>query len=328
MLCQRFTSILLLAGSIRASFLPAEPHSHRRTVRPTSTSKAGLAWPNGNGIDITQFLNTGKVTWYYTWSPYPVNTDIEFVPLLWGADQTEQWNQTISDTIKTLQPTAVLGMNEPQETSQSNLTPEEGAAMWKTYIQPLKQQGLRLGSPAPSSAPSGKQWLLSWLNSSCSDCTVDFIALHWYDVNATAFIEYLEDFHNTFQRPIWVTEWTCQNFNNINAQCSYQDIVTFMNITQSFMDRTDWVERYAWFGAMENLQGVNPDDALMTSKGKINPLGLQYIAANSSTNVPQAPGSSNGASPGFNGAHTLFSMFLPNVFMIVMFCIGSIFVHI
>lgn len=31
----------------------------------------------------------------------------------------------------------------------------------------------------------------------------------------------------------------------------------FMNATQSFMDSTDWVERYAWFGAMENLQGVN-----------------------------------------------------------------------
>lgn len=23
------------------------------------------------------------------------------------------------------------------------------------------------------------------------------------------------------------------------------------------MDATDWVERYAWFGAMKNMQGVN-----------------------------------------------------------------------
>lgn len=30
-----------------------------------------------------------------------------------------------------------------------------------------------------------------------------------------------------------------------------------MNATQAFMDATDWVERYAWFGAMEHLQGVN-----------------------------------------------------------------------
>ena len=30
-----------------------------------------------------------------------------------------------------------------------------------------------------------------------------------------------------------------------------------MNATQSFMDETGWVERYSWFGAMRDLQGVN-----------------------------------------------------------------------
>lgn len=30
-----------------------------------------------------------------------------------------------------------------------------------------------------------------------------------------------------------------------------------MNATQEFMDNTDWVERYAWFGAFKDLQGVN-----------------------------------------------------------------------
>ena len=102
----------------------------------------------------------------------------------------------------------------------------------------------------------------------------------WYDINATQFQEYLEDFHNTFQKPIWVTEWACQvmlsafsnsdpidllliqpfvlqNYNN-GPQCSQQDIIDFLNQTQSFMDATDWVERYAWYGVMRNLQGVNP----------------------------------------------------------------------
>jgi len=45
------------------------------------------------------------------------------------------------------------------------------------------------------------------------------------------------------------------------------------------------VERYAWFGAMENLQGVNPANALMTSSGKINALGEQYISGNGSANL-------------------------------------------
>ena len=48
-----------------------------------------------------------------------------------------------------------------------------------------------------------------------------------------------------------------QNYNNANEQCSQQDVVDFMNATQQFMDQTDWLERYAWFGAMEDMQGVN-----------------------------------------------------------------------
>lgn len=148
--------------------------------------------------------------------------------------------------------------------------------MWKTYLEPLRAKGVRLGSPAPSSAPSGITWLQSFFASCAGGCTVDFIALRtrslflallygasflkadWYDVNATAFQSYLETFYTTFQRPLWVTEWACQNFNNASAQCSESDVVQFMNQTQGFMDELSYVERYAWYGAMENLQGVNP----------------------------------------------------------------------
>ena len=49
----------------------------------------------------------------------------------------------------------------------------------------------------------------------------------------------------------------CQNFSDADEQCSLQDIVNLMNATQQYMDTIPWVERYAWFGAMVNLQGVN-----------------------------------------------------------------------
>jgi hypothetical protein len=42
---------------VQASILP-----DRRDV--TSTSKAGLAWPNAGSVDIRQFSRTGKVSWY------------------------------------------------------------------------------------------------------------------------------------------------------------------------------------------------------------------------------------------------------------------------
>jgi len=94
---------------------------------------------------------------------------------------------------------------------------------------------------------------------------------------------------------LWITEWACQNNNNINAQCSGPAISEFMKQTQGFMDRSPFVERYAWFGAMEKLQGVNPGNALMDGSGHINDLGKQYIGA--ATPDTNSQGSANAMSP-------------------------------
>ncbi|KAJ7497598.1 glycoside hydrolase [Mycena latifolia] len=277
-------------------------HPTSRTVSVTNTSKAGVAGGGDWSTDMGQFTTTGKISWYYTWSVFSQDTDLEFVPMLWGQKQVDQWTDAstgINATIAAKKPTAILGMNEPQEPGQSNLTPQEGADMWKTYIEPLRAQGLRLGSPAPSSAPSGKTWIQDFLTACNGGCTVDFIALHYYDVNATKFIEYLTDFHDTFQRPIWVSEWACQNFNN-GPQCTLPETAEFLDQTQAFMDAQDWVERYAWFGIMRDLQGVNGNDAMMDSNGKITDLGKQYIGAEAPQTSGAAPtATGTGGLPGF-----------------------------
>ena len=101
-------------------------------------------------------------------------------------------------------------LRRPQYPDQSNLTAQQGADLWGAHMQPLKAQGILLGSPAPTNAPSGKTWLQDFLTACDGGCTVDFIALHWYGINSTQFVLYLQDIHNTFKRPIWVTEWACQ----------------------------------------------------------------------------------------------------------------------
>ena len=43
------------------------------------------------------------------------------------------------------------------------------------------------------------------------------------------------------------------------------------------MDKTDWVERYSWFGAMPDPV-VSPVNALLNKEGNITPyLGKRYI---------------------------------------------------
>ena len=137
------------------------------------------------------------------------------------------------------------------------MSPGEGVALWKQYMQPLAAQGYKLGAPATSSNPNGLVWVKSFIQQ-CDGCTIDFIPVHWYDVSASSFIAYVELWHNAFNKPIWVTEWACQNFNG-GAQCSASDVKTFLETTTAWLDQQWYVERYAWFGAMRNMQGVNTD---------------------------------------------------------------------
>ena len=208
-------------------------------------SRAGLAWPNGPWADMQQYTATGKVSWCGDSPPqiFPrfrlpptgitLGARIPLIPPLnaspcYGANDkcrsgsTPSTKRLAPGTSPTLSPSTSECIRHgrspldrdksrrPEQSSQSNLTAQQGVELWRTYVQPLKAQGIQLGSPASSSAPSGKTWLQDFLSLCGGNCTVDFIALHWYGVNSTQFVQYLQDFHNTFQRPIWVTEWACQ----------------------------------------------------------------------------------------------------------------------
>lgn len=73
------------------------------------------------------------------------------------------------------------------------------------------------------------------------------MALHWYDTTFAKFQAYLELWHSTFNLPIWVTEYACQNFNG-GAQPSNDEIWAFYQQATSYMESTDWVHVYMPFG--------------------------------------------------------------------------------
>ncbi|KAJ7836158.1 hypothetical protein B0H14DRAFT_3705523 [Mycena olivaceomarginata] len=151
------------------------------------------AWWNAEG-DIGQRVKGVTPFAYYNWRPEPsddaTGLSVEFVPMLWGKNQTETFSETINDTISALNVTTVLGMNENE----------------------LDRKSLPQDS---------------------------------YGTNATAFKEFLVNYHENMQGP--------QN------QCSMSDVTEFMRETQEFMNQMEWVERYAWYGAKTaaDMHGVN-----------------------------------------------------------------------
>lgn len=240
----------------------------------TGSGKVCLAWPNGEDPALAKFAtNNGGIL--YTWSPY-LPTDLHGfhgVPMLWGPNQVDDFTKLVKPGYSNW----VLGMNEPDQGGQSNMSPQDAAALWQQHIQPLASQGYKLVSPACTSDPRSKQWMKDFFTA-CSGCTFDAVAVHYYDTSADGLIAYLKDFHDTFGKPIWLTEFACQNFNG-GAQCSYDEIQQFMSKAVNFMESTDWVQQYCWFGAMHDMVNVNYLNQLMSSDGSPTSLGWQYLSA-------------------------------------------------
>lgn len=98
--------------------------------------------------------------------------------------------------------------NEPDLSSQANLSPADAASAWKTYIQPFAGKA-KLCSPAITNgaAPMGTAWLDSFL-SACSGCTIDCIAIHIYDsaTNIAYYQSYISGIGSKYGKPVWVTE--------------------------------------------------------------------------------------------------------------------------
>jgi len=228
--------------------------------------KRGIAFAESNGNDIGKTANS-QISWVYAWEASPPSylktSGLEFIPMQWGSAGADQFQSIV----KGLGAKTILGFNEPDLAGQSNLSPGDAANIWKQFIQPLHSQGVRLGAPAVSAAPGGMDWLASFI-SACNGCTIDFVPLHWYGDGSQFFEQYVRDFHSRFNYPIWVTEWA-------STSSSPDVALDFLKQTTSFLDSTQFVERYSWF-AFERNTGSD-QFALLNSDGSLNARGQAYI---------------------------------------------------
>lgn len=132
------------------------------------------------------------------------------------------------------------------------------AETWQQYMQPFAGQAL-LGAPAVTNAgaPSGLTYLSEFMGN-CTNCTIDFVAIHWYS-NKYAGASYFEYFVNQTRavaqgRPIWVTEFGLTDDNPYTDA----ELQAFLEQTMPWMDQQGDVARYAYF---MDAPGILIDDA-------------------------------------------------------------------
>jgi hypothetical protein len=220
-------------------------------------SKVGLGWPkyvgsgeNPNNMWALAGNGWNKISWVYTWNARSFTAaqqaGLEFVPMFWGQKVLGEFTSARDESNSFAGATAILGFNEPDHPGEANLSPDAAVSLWKTYIQPLKAKGLRLGAPAVTSDLAvGKPWLQSFI-SKCTGCTIDFIPLHWYGYDGPSFVSYVQTMRNTFNKPIWITEWACSPLGGDPNRCTQQKVHDLMGYTTQWLDNTAYVERFAY----------------------------------------------------------------------------------
>jgi hypothetical protein len=251
----------------------------------TPLSKRGVASSQYLGVDPAKLSQLGA-SWAYDWSASapPATASLTWVPMI--ADAGSLTPGTITQLRAAGSAGRVrylLGFNEPDSASQSNLTPQQAAALWPR----LEATGLILGSPAPATPSDG--WLASFMALVRQrQLRVDFIALHYYqdftNPNAVSQLHrQLISLHNEYHRPIWITE-----IGAIDIRAWHEPMTRvptdalaarYMRKLFAMLDALPFLQRYAWFSDDCWNDVACRFGSLFTAKGRITLAGKTFMTA-------------------------------------------------
>jgi hypothetical protein len=235
---------------------------------------AGTQAVKGLGFNLSgsscDDLKSLGLSWFYAWSatnPCPTAT-MEFVPQVWGSWKKLSWVPTPAKAVAK-GAKALLGFNEPDGAGQANLTVDESIALWPDMDLP----GVLIGSPAVAGMDT---WLPNFMTQAASkNLRVDFIAVHWYgwdagSCNDTSALEGKIKWAEQWQKPIWITEWSCR-LQSVDVDKK------FLSDALVMLKKHPLVVRYAWFLSRSTGDFVNA--ALLDGSGKATGIGSEYVAA-------------------------------------------------
>lgn len=274
---------------------------------PAHASKRGFG---GDLADTQDLQAASKFGWYYNWSQQPgaanvagnVEDYVEYVPMAWGTN----YDQQALINYLTAHPRVkfILGFNEPNFKSQSNLTPSQAAAAWPQLQAIADRFHLTIVGPAVNFSYAGGAVIengveytdpVKWYDdffAACKGCRVDHIAVHGYFDNAAA-LPWLIGLFDKYKKPIWLTEFNQSPSTSMAAQMQY------MREAIPILENDSRIFRYAWFLARSGQADTN----LFASgqSGVLTDLGNLY-ASLPSQDAPTPPGPEGYAYVGKEGA--------------------------
>jgi hypothetical protein len=254
------------------------------TAAETPSKQKGVAASAYLSTDLEK-VQALRVGWAYNWSwKVPASTStLDSVPMVWGAGSvTSASLKALTDGRKSGAYHELLGFNEPDMSSQANMTPQQAINLWPS----LQSTGLSLGSPAVANPNDG--WLDRFMAlAAAGHYRVDFITLHFYpDFTSTPSVSGVLAVINRiwakYHLPIWVTEVGAIDIQSWSPMATSPNVpaaISFMQrMTAQFGTMPDVVRRYAWF--VDNSRSVAgwQTTSLYDSTGTRTDLGKAFVA--------------------------------------------------
>ncbi|KAF3386497.1 Alkali-sensitive linkage protein 1 [Penicillium rolfsii] len=260
---QLFTTGLLATSALAIPVsMPVTVEVQKRNST-TNTSKRGAAYNDISTVSV--LASTGTISWAYNWALAQYGTlpsNIDYVPMLWGAKDFGGWFTAV-ETALSSGSEYIMGFNEPDMSSQANMSPSEAASYYNTYITPFSGKA-KLISPAVSSSTTaglGLSWFEEFMGD-CSSCGITGLAVHWYGNTADEFTSFVEQAISTATSyglsEVWVTEFALNS--DVNGVTDAAATVSFLETVLPWLDAQTSVTRYSYFMCAENYLLV--DDAL------------------------------------------------------------------
>ena len=236
-------------------------------------AKKGVSAWTFTGVD--QALAESGASWYYTWSSGHAGITsppgVQFVPMIWGPGSVNA--ATLSQAKG--EGNILLGFNEPDMSSQSNMTVPQALSLWPQ----LMATGMSLGSPSVAvnaATPGG--WLDQFMRGAAArGYRVNFITVHWYGADFTTgpavqqLESYLQAIYARYHLPIWLTEYGLANFGGGPTYPTSSQQAAFVTASTSMLESLPYLQRYAWFGlgsAALGGTGLFASGAVATTVGR------------------------------------------------------------
>ncbi len=243
--------------------------------KPSGKKGVGQGVKNDKDWEKLKSLN---VNWFYNWNssiPDGKPKELEYVPMIWNGKQANNVRTRV-DKIKAQKHQTLLGFNEPDKEDQANMTVAQALELWPE----LMASGMRLGSPG--AAHPDKEWMREFMAKAAEKkYRVDFVCVHWYwHPKPADFFGKLRSIQKLYNLPIWITEFAVADWETTKEkpnQFSEDEVAAFLKKVLPELEKTPWIERYAWFPSGPNFPALS-SSALFDKDGNLTKVGKVYAA--------------------------------------------------